>query len=53
MAKAPSPKPMPVTSWPDRVDYRDQRDYGQCLKAGVSSSNNMNINPGKPPEGEK
>lgn len=48
--KAPSPKPMPVTSLPDRVDYRDQRDYGQELKAGVRSSNEMKVNPGKPVE---
>ena len=53
MSKVPSPKPMPVTSMPDRVDSRDQRDWGQQLKAGISSSNDMKINPGKEPEGEK
>lgn len=52
MTKPPSPKPMPRTSLPDRVDYRDQRDMGQELKAGMRSSNDMKINPGREPENE-
>jgi hypothetical protein len=48
--KAPSPKPMPLTSMPDRVYPPDQRDAGQELKAGIRPSNDMKINPGKPEE---
>jgi hypothetical protein len=43
-------KPMPVTSMPDRCDPRDQRDYGDDLKRGVSTTgNNMNITGGRKP----
>ena len=52
MSKVPSPKPMPLTSMPDRVYPPDQRDAGQELKAGIKSSNEMKINPGKKPESE-
>lgn len=37
MAKDVTPQPMPVTSMPDRVDFRDQRDMYQELKAGIKS----------------
>lgn len=48
----PSPKPMPTTSWPDRCDY-SQRDGGEAMKAGLRSSNDMNINPGRAPDTDK
>jgi len=51
-SKPPKPKPMPTTAWPDRCDY-SQRDWGQNMKAGVFSSNGMNINPGKPADEDK
>ncbi len=42
----PSPKPMPVTSMPDRVDTRDEKDKGQELKAGIKGEQ-KSWNPGK------
>ena len=48
---APSPKPMPLTSMPDRVDVRDQRDMN--LKDGMKTDRPMPINPGRPEEGGK
>ena len=48
--KAPSPKPMPLTSMPDRVYPPDQQNAGQELKAGIKPSTDMKINPGKPAE---
>lgn len=50
--KPPKPRPMPVTSMPDRCDY-SQRDWGQNMKAGMLSSNDMKFNPGKPADEDK
>jgi hypothetical protein len=48
--KAPSPKPMPLTSMPDRVYPPDQRDAGQELKAGIKPDSKMDVNPGRQEE---
>jgi hypothetical protein len=49
MVEYVTPKPMPVTSMPDRVDPRDQRDME--LKAGIRGGK-LIVNPGKPPSGK-
>lgn len=49
---APSPKPMPITSSPDRCDY-SQHNAGEAMKAGLRSSNELKVTNGRPPEGEK
>jgi hypothetical protein len=50
MAEEVTPKPMPVTSLPDRVDPNDQKDLE--LKEGVRG-NGLILNPGKSPKGVK
>lgn len=55
MAKpeCPSPKPMPVTVRPDRVDYMERGMTSLGMKAGLSTDRPMPVNPGKPPSEEK
>lgn len=44
----PSPRPMPVTGKPDRVDQDNQKDMS--LKQGVLTAfGSMQINPGRKP----
>lgn len=48
MAETVTPKPMPLTSMPDRVYPPDQQDKNQELKAGIQGEQ-KNWNPGKGP----
>jgi len=45
MTKPPSPKPMPTTGMPDRLGTNPPTDMD--MKAGIKSSNEMKINPGR------
>jgi hypothetical protein len=51
MAMPPSPKPMPTTGMPDRVDPNLISDMD--MKRGMSSDRKMEVNPGRKGEGEK
>ncbi len=48
-SKPPCPKPMPVTSMPDRVQPNQRSDYDQ-MKAGVKFGK-MQVTNGRKPEG--
>lgn len=47
MAKCPPPKPMPTTGMPDRLETDKVSPPPMNLKAGVSTTGNMHINPGR------
>ncbi len=47
MSKPPSPKPMPTTGMPDRLETDKVSPPPMNLKAGVSSTGTTNINPGR------
>ncbi len=56
MATVPSPKPMPLTEWPDRRSPDDQKDYGDDLVAGLDPASKGELkswNPGNQPGKKK
>jgi hypothetical protein len=51
MPQEVTPKPMPTTGMPDRVDSLNP-PTDMNMRAGVKFGK-MEVNPGKPPKGEK
>jgi hypothetical protein len=52
MAESVTPKPMPVTSMPDRVTPNEQHGELKDMRAGVKFGK-MQVTNGRPPKGGK
>lgn len=52
MSKCPTPKPMPTTGMPDRVDTRSVPSDYTDMKKGVTFGK-MQVTNGRPPEKNK